>query len=81
MRTRLTESMHTSQGADVNHRNERDNVALHQALFASNLGVAELLLQRGADPHVVTKSGFGVMAIADMAVRTEEAKALLQRYM
>ena len=66
-------------GVDVNGQNKHGLTALHYACYSSNLKVAELLLERGADPYL--RCPFGdAWGSAKKAVRKEELLALLARY-
>ena len=67
--------------AAVDHQNEDGTAALHFACQCSNVEVARLLLERGANKELRDKHGRTAKDIAEgFAVRKEELLALLARY-
>ena len=65
--------------AEIDHPNNNGQTALQFACQYSNVKVARLLLERGADPHLRV-SWFAAKDCAERAVRKEELLALLARY-
>ena len=67
--------------ADADHQGEGGATALHNACRNSNVEVAKLLLERGANQKLQIP-GFGDAKVVTqrMAVRKEELLALLARY-
>ena len=66
--------------ADVDHQEEGGGTALMVACQCSNVEVAKLLLERGANKYLKDNDGDGVEYGVDRAVRKEELLALLARY-
>ena len=66
--------------AEIDHQNKNGEVALHFACQVSNVEVAKLLLERGAQSHDLPGVFGSMEAYAERAVRKEELLALLARY-
>ena len=70
--------------ADIDHQNKEGSTALHYACKNSNVEVARLLLQRGANKNLRDKDGDGLQNASDYylknSVRKEEMLALLARF-
>ena len=67
--------------ADIDHQSEAGNTALFFACQCSNIEVAQLLLERGADKTLKNNRGMDAVGKADTpTVRKEELLALLARY-
>ena len=67
--------------AEIDHQESGfGSAALHFACKCSNVEVAKLLLERGADKDLRDKQGNHTTAYAGIAVRKEELLALLARY-
>ena len=67
--------------AEIDHQNKEGATALMVACQASNVEVARLLLERGANKDLEDNDGDGLDYWADSAaVRKEELLALLARY-
>ncbi|HRZ39496.1 MAG TPA: ankyrin repeat domain-containing protein [Candidatus Omnitrophota bacterium] len=69
-----------SQGADVNGRYRYNSPLLNYAAVKKDIGMAELLLDKGADPNSVNSYGIGpLIAALNKGSDTSLAKYLLQR--
>ena len=67
--------------AEIDHQNKNGEVALHFACQNSNVEVAKLLLERGADKDLRDNDGDGVDYYVNEAKHNqEELRALLARY-
>ena len=66
-------------GADVNYRDRVGISALYSAVAMQNYRIAELLLERGADPWIVTSNGDTIGAAATGSVRPGEAVEIAAR--
>ena len=66
--------------AAIEHQNKNGETALHFACLCSNVEVAKLLLERGANQHIDTKNYGDAKGFAKRAVRKEELLALLARH-
>ena len=65
--------------AEINHQSKTGATALHFACKHSNVEMARLLLERGANQKLRGNGGEGT-DYANRAVRKEEVLALLARY-
>ena len=69
---------------EIDHQNKKGITALHWACKFSNVEVAKLLLERGANKNLRDKDGDGLQNASDYylknSVRKEELLALLARY-
>ena len=65
---------------DVNHQTNNGSTALMFACKYSNVEVAKLLLERGADKTLRDNNGDANNLLGNRAVRKEELLALLARY-
>ena len=67
--------------AEIDHQNKNGSTALIFACQCTNVEVAKLLLERGANKELKNKFGKDAMAkAADRTVRKEELLALLASY-
>lgn len=67
-------------GADVNARDRLGGAALHTALNMEQFGIAELLLDRGANPWAITAGGGNLASAASEPMLTaSDAEAAAQR--
>ena len=67
--------------AEIDHQGDGGQTALMFACQCSNVEVARLLLERGANPHVANCNGRDAKGFVERyAVRKEELLALLARY-
>jgi len=53
-------------GADVNHRDEQGNTALHEAVRADYAGIVQILLKYGADVSIENDEGITPQALAEL---------------
>ena len=67
--------------AEIDHQNKTSQAALQFACIYSNVEVAKLLLERGANKDLRNGNGRDAKAVTErLAVRKEELLALLARY-
>ncbi len=67
-------------GADVNDVNDRGWTPLHQAAYSNQCGIAETLIERGADPELEGHGSGGTPLIMALFWGHREAADLLGRY-